>query len=199
MAVFLAAIGLLVTGLLLTHGTWQDLAAAQGDTTGANPTKAMSQAAGPQTLLPNDTYFASQALVFVPLSSSLTYHGGQAGCRTSDGVGDYFAPVDIPHGSMVDALEVVYYNSVPTSQSAFVSLAMGTDLGGWQTLSPLNFSNKTSGYHLLSVTANHEINTYNNSYSLYWYSGGSDMQLCQVRLYYRPPVLTLTYLPLISK
>lgn len=199
MMVFLAAIVFLVTGLLLTRGPWQDLAAAQGDTTGANPTKAMSQAAGPQTLLPYDTYFALQALVFVPLSSSLSYHGGQAGCRVSNGVGDYFAPVDIPNGSMVDALEVLYYNPAPTSQSAFVSLAVGTDGGGWQTLSVLSLSNKTQGFHLSSNTTNNEINTYNNSYSLYWYSGGSDMQLCQVRLYYRPPIWTATYLPFTSK
>ncbi len=198
--IFLLTIALLVSVFQLTHASRQDQAAAQGSLSTDGPAKAPLGAA-PQTLLPYDTFFATQGLVFVPVSSSMTSHGGQAGCRSSDVPGDYFASVNIPHGSVVDTLEVVFYNpSALSAQHSYLGLMQGSDSGTWSGVVYKDFANLSQGYHIESIAASgHVINTYIGSYTFMWHSNGADTQLCQARLYYRPPIWMASYLPSVRK
>jgi hypothetical protein len=173
---------------------------SQGTMDGVGAGKAQAETATSQSLFPNATYFASQGLVFMPVSSSMTYQGGVAGCRSSNVPGDYFAPLNIPHGSLVDALEVVYYNpNAVAVLNSYAGVVFGTDAGGWSSVGYVDFNVLSAGYHLQSISMNHEINNYNNSYSFIWHSPGLDTQLCQVRLYYRAPIWMFSALPVVHK
>ena len=194
-------VGLMVAASVLVSPPLLGPVQAQGGTPGAGPLKPQQDLASPQALWPHDTYYASQSLVFVPLNSSMAYHNGIGGCRITDTSGDYFASVNIPGGSVVNTLEVVFNNPAGmTTQDSYVGLMYGTDTGSWQALGYVDFTYVTSGVHIQQVSLNGAtINTYNNAYVFMWRGIAGGSQLCQVRLYYRQPILLATYLPTVIR
>lgn len=140
---------------------------------------------------------------FIPDPVGLTYQKNNFCIFSGEENSNFLSPVALPNGSVINQIELVYYDNNTTNNSALY-LAKTSFSGGTRSFSIIksiveNEAVSTSYRSIKSDIFSEVVDNSANFYKLIWAtSATNNLALCGARIYYSPPV-NASYLPQIMK